>query len=568
MVNCDIMSLMNRAVVVRGVSTPLDRNILHSIFEKQAAVRLTLIVEKNVGVVILDKSENWREVVDTLQGSKYNSEKMHLGRLTDAEAAALDVILAQMGVSVDVGTKKEELCENLQSIIESINTLDFGTRQQLLHAINPSSSPTTSTPRDVRFPRNDHDYVREQIPVHCPNKTGADVHSYSPNKTGTEVPFRKTVSASVVDGEITPLPKLTQFSGAAGSSKGESSYEQFRYEVRCLMKDDNVSDTILMRAVRRAVKGVAFDTLLTLGESVSPRSMLDKFETVFGNILTKEQCLDALHAARQKDDEVVALWACRLETLARQVVEKKAMSESATKELIRNKFWTGLRDGWVKGQTRHKFDDSSVTFEQLVTACRSVESETDQSKDTSKMTATNAQLSQSSLSTLDDKLKKLLLKVDSLETRLAAAEKTSHSKAERISQLNPDAERFAPAGNSYNRFPSPIPFTGASITPTGQMFSLGGNAFTPVAQMPFDACASGWPSYGPWGYMPQTVDARGGVGNGQVSQVNNGSFRNPTQPRTLASNNQNRVNERCCYRCGSPDHLVRYCPLSSRQSEN
>ena len=86
------------------------------------------------------------------------------------------------------------------------------------------------------------------------------------------------------------FPKLPPFSG--GDNKGEASFSQWKYELKCLMRDPLYQESTVLQSVRRSLKGTAAGVLLHLGEKASLAGVLEKFEIVFGDVLSTEQILE------------------------------------------------------------------------------------------------------------------------------------------------------------------------------------------------------------------------------------------------------------------------------------
>ena len=138
--------------------------------------------------------------------------------------------------------------------------------------------------------------------------------STSTTSAGTSQPV-VTLSAS----HIPHVPRLSVFSGDGK----DVSYEQWRFEVRSMIHEGLYPTPAILHAVRRSVKGIAANTVLHLGESVSLDAILEKFDHVFGNILSAEMLLEQFYAAKQKSGEDITAWACRLEDLKLQIESSK-----------------------------------------------------------------------------------------------------------------------------------------------------------------------------------------------------------------------------------------------------
>ena len=210
--------------------------------------------------------------------------------------------------------------------------------------------------------------------------TTKDEDRQLPYHRQTSTPFAAPSLRTPSQPQITPppgfapfqslqYPKIIFFSGDQGK---DASYLQWRNEVKCLMNEGHPASNIC-QGIRRSLKGTAADVLLNLGEDATPQKIVTKFDVIFGDALTSEALLEEYYTARQKENEHAAVWGCRLETILNKVLRRGYLSSNIT-EMLRTKFWSGLRDDRVKNAIRHKFD-ANQDFESLLRAARSVELE-------------------------------------------------------------------------------------------------------------------------------------------------------------------------------------------------
>jgi hypothetical protein len=214
------------------------------------------------------------------------------------------------------------------------------------------------------------------------------------------------------------IPRLSQYSG--DGVKGDVSYMQWHHEVSCLLTEGNSQATI-GQAIRRSLKGSAYEVLMNLRPNVSIQEILNKFDIAFGSALSLEYLLEDFYKSRQKQSESVISWSCRVESLLRLAKDRGAISGDST-DMIRTKFFSGLRDEKVKGGIRHKFENNAP-YDDLLKSARSIEQEYQETN----VPITNV-LSQTCTvdsvdSNLDSKLDKLLSKFDAIEKRLVNVEK-------------------------------------------------------------------------------------------------------------------------------------------------
>lgn len=228
--------------------------------------------------------------------------------------------------------------------------------------------------------------------------------------------------------------RISQFSGDA--AKSDVSFEQWRFEVKGMLRDEIYSEPAILQAIRRSLRGTAAEFLHNMGEDVTVKRVLDKMERIFGNILPPEAILEQFYSAKQQQNEKVAMWACRLEeTLSKlEGCQDKAaplVSEEVSKTMLRTKFYTGLRPGLLKNALRHNFD-SGAQYEQLLVLARAAELEEEGDKKTAKV----HQASAVDASTAG-KLDKVLAALQAVEERLCKVEETQKRMATSKPQQRP-----------------------------------------------------------------------------------------------------------------------------------
>ena len=178
---------------------------------------------------------------------------------------------------------------------------------------------------------------------------------------------------SVINTISQEIPKLPIFSGD-DSVKNEVSYEVWRYEVRCLKVDGLLSEANVLQAIRKSLRGAARETLIPLGEEATSDSMIAKLDTLFGHVRSNESVMQNFYSATQREGETVTAFGCRLESMLQVAIQNGHISISARDDMLRSKFWTGLRSEKLKSQTRHKYDNI-LSYELLLREIRAVDME-------------------------------------------------------------------------------------------------------------------------------------------------------------------------------------------------
>ena len=191
---------------------------------------------------------------------------------------------------------------------------------------------------------------------------------------------------------VTPVPKLPTFSG---DGKGDFPYKQWKYQVRCLINDPRYNDNSVLQAIRQSVRGTAANFLVCLGENIELEVLLDKFDSMFGNVYSSGQLFQQFYSAEQKANEEIVAWGCRIQQLLAQLKESEMIPND--QELLRSKFFSGITNKDLREAIRHRFD-SGESYDQLFRAARSIEFESNKStksKMVSQQTSVDERLARS-----------------------------------------------------------------------------------------------------------------------------------------------------------------------------
>lgn len=116
-----------------------------------------------------------------------------------------------------------------------------------------------------------------------------------PPKTPVTLP-RQLPSTSQSDSNYKAPLRISFFSG-----EEKDSYDLWKYEVICLMKESHSEQSIL-QAIRRSVKGEAAKVIMRLGVGANVQEILSKLDSIYGNVLEKEDILAEFYSAKQRDE--------------------------------------------------------------------------------------------------------------------------------------------------------------------------------------------------------------------------------------------------------------------------
>lgn len=78
-------------------------------------------------------------------------------------------------------------------------------------------------------------------------------------------------------------PKLSNFSGGQ-PGKNEVAYDEWQYEVRCLLSQNMHSEGAILQAIRRSLHGEAGRVVMRLGPLASIPDIMHKLDGVYGTV--------------------------------------------------------------------------------------------------------------------------------------------------------------------------------------------------------------------------------------------------------------------------------------------
>ena len=264
------------------------------------------------------------------------------------------------GAEGGVNVKGAEGGVNIKDLIRQLQSLSAEEKKLIANAIsppaldvNPKVSSGDSTDVKPKVTSGDSTDVKPKV-------TSATFVEGTPSR-----PSPQSLPQSLIYS-----PRIGMFSGDDG--KGEISFEQFKYEVESL-QHEGLAEATIQQCIRRSVRGTAAEIIHNLGE-VDIRSILDKLDQIFGNVLPSENILETFYSAKQLKGESVAEWACRLERIMAQIRKKERLSRGDGDARLRSKFFAGLHKPPVKNAVRHRYDQGA-SYKDLLVAARVAELE-------------------------------------------------------------------------------------------------------------------------------------------------------------------------------------------------
>jgi hypothetical protein len=195
-----------------------------------------------------------------------------------------------------------------------------------------------------------------------------DLEAWMANYVATKAIKRESAETSAASTVISVgrKPWLTKFSG--DSSEG---YDLWRYQLLSLKNEKHRPEDIA-DAIRASLQGKAGGIVARLGTDVSVEQILQKMDSIFGEVGAEADCLANFFSARQAPTETIAEYSCRLEKLL-DLASRQATLPGSSDVLLRKMLWTGLHKD-LKDSTLYLYDSSS-SFDELRVALRKLEKE-------------------------------------------------------------------------------------------------------------------------------------------------------------------------------------------------
>ena len=214
-------------------------------------------------------------------------------------------------------------------------------------------------------------------------------------------------------------PKLPPFSGNIHTK--DASFARWQYRVRVLKKQ-KFSDDAILTAINMSLKSPAADILVNIGDtSMTTDTILQKFANRFGSVQSVDHLREQLYSLCQGKSDITT-WSFTVEELVYLLHEKGGLTDEEVESTTKSRFWYGLEDSRIREATRHSY--KSLTFDNLLVECRSLEAEYGTKKPTVKV-----QQQSSSLEEKLDKMFEVFQKFDTRLSKLEAAQKTGQSKS-------------------------------------------------------------------------------------------------------------------------------------------
>ncbi|KAK3088231.1 hypothetical protein FSP39_016429 [Pinctada imbricata] len=230
-----------------------------------------------------------------------------------------------------------------------------------------------------------------------------------------ENPTNPTIKTELAQG-ATPkvmtshIPKISTFSG--DTTKQDTSYDLWRYEVDCLVKE-KYSEAVIAQAIRRSLRGDAGKVAMRLGSDAKVNQILDKMESVYGTLERGETIMQEFYSETQHKTEDSMSWSCRLEEIYRKAKVKGVATKQEENEKLRSKYWNGLHQ-LLRDITGYKYD-TIKDFDELRREIKLIEKEHNMKRTQTNMAVTSDTQEGNEFQELKGMIQQLSVKVTMLK---------------------------------------------------------------------------------------------------------------------------------------------------------
>ena len=135
-----------------------------------------------------------------------------------------------------------------------------------------------------------------------------------------------------------------------------------------------------MHGIRRAAKGEVADSIRRLGTRVTVDQVLNKLESVYGNIETCETVMKKMYNCTQKPNESVTGFASRLEEYFDRAVLLGGINKDT--EILKGVLYQGLRKD-IKHVATYKYE-TITEYDKFKIELQKIEAEMKEEHDTEK----------------------------------------------------------------------------------------------------------------------------------------------------------------------------------------
>ena len=130
---------------------------------------------------------------------------------------------------------------------------------------------------------------------------------------------------------------------------------------------------MLFKVVQQSLRGKAATVAMSVGPDGDISEVISKLEDMFGSVVREQSLLSGFYSARQREEENVTSWDCRLEMILNCASTHGSLSVSTRDEMLHNQLWSGLRAD-LRDKSTYIFDQGG-SIGNLLRALRRMEAD-------------------------------------------------------------------------------------------------------------------------------------------------------------------------------------------------
>lgn len=248
---------------------------------------------------------------------------------------------------------------------------------------------------------------------------GANVTETTPStRDRTDISGTPPVTTAVHSkhGGYYQFPKLSFFYGE--ENKGDVTWTTLKFEIESLISEGVFSEEQILLGIRRSVKGTASDIVRRLGTGVTPREIIKKLDSTYGNIESKESIMRKFYSCTQGSDPV-NIYASKLEEIYSQAITLGAISRGSD-EILKQVLYQGLNVelkhiAQYKNDIITDYDRFKIELRKLESEMKSPDTDKKQTKTCHVAQKTQQEEEKSELKELKEIVQQLHNKIDQLQ---------------------------------------------------------------------------------------------------------------------------------------------------------
>ena len=183
--------------------------------------------------------------------------------------------------------------------------------------------------------------------------------------------------------------RISTFSGVVPPPKNEASFSQWVHEVRDAL--GRFPERTVRNWITRSLRGAPAELVRGLGPNPAVETVIKKLYSMHGAVAPLDVMMRRLFNISQNKGEQISPFATRLETAINSIQHDHPgqLTQATIQNSLRDRFYQGLKKS-LKESLRYLYA-AKVTYEEILTAARAAEAESEDYKEVGGATSKAAQ---------------------------------------------------------------------------------------------------------------------------------------------------------------------------------